>query len=73
MATYLFGYIMLTNLQRPGAVKQMTMKELNNANHHDEHYIVRVLNHKTGVAVGPAQLVLTENTYHLLMVMYVNY
>ena len=24
MATYLFGYIMLTNLQRPGAVKQMT-------------------------------------------------
>ena len=47
----------------------MTMKELNNANHHDEHYIVRVLNHKTGVAVEPAQL---QKTLTISLMVYVN-
>ena len=38
----------------------MTLKELNDAVHHvddNEHYVIQVLNHKTGIVVGPAQLV----------------
>ena len=63
---YLLAQIMIDNANRAGVVAYMTIQEYERAKIHDDHYVVRVLKHKTVNTHGPAQLVLTKHLYSYL-------
>ena len=69
LVTVLFCSPTYSNLQRPGAVINMTMPEATAATpREDGHFIYSSADHKTGNVYGPAHMVLNPQTANLFSI-----
>ena len=61
---YILSSIILSNASRPGAIRNMTLKEFGTAKRSENGvYLVGVLDHKTAATSGPAMIAFTNLLY----------